>query len=311
MAYSFKAKKNVVYGNADNQYLTADLYLPVVDENTKNIEVGDSELFPVVVLIHGGAWQTGSKEMYQDWGQALAKEGYIAMAINYRLAYEGQPSYPAVMDDVSCALNWLVANSEKYHIDVNKIGLIGDSAGAHLASLFALRCSAFSYKICAVVGAYGLYDLIAECESPMSERSESMFKMLLGCPKIGNEDLYISASPSTYVESAANKATFDTSFCLLYGLQDSVVNPNQSIKFEQLLKRFDLDVDLIEIKDRGHFWFNELPSIVGGKVSDYPNNHIYKDLINFLNLKIKNATGPQFSKKRLQAIAASPDIKLY
>ncbi|MDD4844144.1 MAG: carboxylesterase family protein [Anaerotignum sp.] len=84
-----KILKNIVYGETEREYLTADIYLPT---NKTSI--------PIVILVHGGAFHAGAKEMYENWGTYLAQNGFCAMAINYRLSGPDYPSYSGAIDDV-------------------------------------------------------------------------------------------------------------------------------------------------------------------------------------------------------------------
>jgi acetyl esterase/lipase len=293
-------ERYVVFGKTERELLTADLFQP---SNSKD------EL-PILVLIHGGAYQTGSKEMYKEWGEALAGEGYFVMAINYRLATPSYFIYPSVLQDIEMAMNWLVSNANAKRIDVGRIGLIGDSAGAHLAALFALKYQPFSYKICSVVGVYGIYDFIEECKNPVSSRTQNMFEQFLGLPLTGNEDVFIEASPSHYIEKAADNATFDTSFYLVSGGRDKIVNPNQSRLFYEKLKEAGIEAQITEIDDIGHFWFNLLPGIEGGGLHDYPNNVVYPKIISFLHKHVQKSTSVCFSKKRLRLLAGIENLPI-
>src|SRR3954462_2269454 len=92
-------RKNIVFGKMEQEYLTADIFKP---------RIYTDDYLPVIVLIHGGGFQSGSKEMNTEWGMNLAKEGYFVMAINYRLSNASSPTYPKVFDDIREAMNWLV-----------------------------------------------------------------------------------------------------------------------------------------------------------------------------------------------------------
>lgn len=286
-------EKNLVFGKTEKEYLTADTYRP-------SQSIGE---LPILVLIHGGAFQTGSKEMYKNWGEKLAQEGYFVMAINYRLATPSYSTYPGVLADMEEAMNWLVLNANQWGLNVGKIGLIGDSAGAHLASLFILKYRPFSYKICSVIGVYGVYDLVEECINPIIEREPNMFERFLGLSFKGNERAFSEASPITYIEKAVSCPTFDTRFYLIWGGKDQVVNPMQSKMFYERLKEANIEVEITEIEDRGHFWFNQLPGIKGGATSDYPNNILYQGIIDFLNNSVRKAENGNFSRRQISTLA--------
>ncbi|WP_228551100.1 alpha/beta hydrolase [Sporosarcina cascadiensis] len=293
-------EKNIVYGKAENEYLTADTF------RLSNC----SEKSPVLVLIHGGAFQTGSKEMYTEWGERLARENYFVMAINYRLATSTYASYPEVLEDIEEAMNWLVLHSNRLDIDVSRISMIGDSAGAYLAALFSLRKQPFSYRICAVVGVYGPYDLVMECKSLKAERKIQMFERLLGLTFEGNERAFKEASPISFINAAATRPTFDTSFYLITGKEDNIVNSFQSRIFFEKLKGANIDVELTEIDDIGHFWFNYIPGIKGGGVEDYPNNIIYPDIISYLKKINTQACNGNFSRRQIISIAKTENLQI-
>ncbi|MGM9538996.1 MAG: alpha/beta hydrolase [Candidatus Onthomonas sp.] len=90
---------------------------------------------PVIVSIHGGGYFYGSKEVYQHYCMDLARRGFAVVNFNYRLAPEFR--YPAPLEDTNAVLTWLCAHGEEYQIDLNNVFLVGDSAGAQLASQYA------------------------------------------------------------------------------------------------------------------------------------------------------------------------------
>ncbi len=106
----------------------ADLYLPPADQ--------DASLHPGIVIIHGGGWTGGDKgaAREQNIGTTLASHGYVCMSINYKLQpKEGERIWPQNIHDCKTAVRWLRANAEKLHLDKAHVGVIGGSAGGHLA----------------------------------------------------------------------------------------------------------------------------------------------------------------------------------
>src|ERR1035437_3573344 len=116
-------KKDIVYISYDSRKMHLDIYSPV----KKN------KLYPAVILIHGGGWRSGNRQMEIPMAQFLASHGYIAATVEYRLSIEAL--YPAALIDLKAAIKWLRANSSEYHIDTNKIALYGCSSGGQLAAL--------------------------------------------------------------------------------------------------------------------------------------------------------------------------------
>jgi acetyl esterase/lipase len=89
--------------------------------------------FPVVVLIHGGAFKAGDKAMEATNAAKLVSNGYVAISINYRLS--GEAVFPAAVHDCKAAVRFIRANASTYRINPNKIGTWGASAGGHLSAM--------------------------------------------------------------------------------------------------------------------------------------------------------------------------------
>lgn len=90
---------------------------------------------PTIFNIHGGAWVYGCKEIYQFYCMSLAKRGFTVVNINYRLAPEH--TFPAALSDINQALTYIKEHADEYFVDPDRMILVGDSAGAQLASHYA------------------------------------------------------------------------------------------------------------------------------------------------------------------------------
>ncbi len=112
---------------------------------------GTAGLLPCIISIHGGGWFYGSKELYSNYCMRLAKRGFAVVNFNYRLAPEHK--YPAALEDCCQVLHWVKENAAAYHIDLDHLFTVGDSAGGQLeyqlltmltspkfAALFPFRC---------------------------------------------------------------------------------------------------------------------------------------------------------------------------
>jgi acetyl esterase/lipase len=91
---------------------------------------------PAIVMIHGGGWIAGGKGSFYQCCLQFAKLGYFCATINYRLAAEAP--FPAAIEDCKCAMRWLRAHAVQYNIDPNRIGVLGESAGGHLALMLGM-----------------------------------------------------------------------------------------------------------------------------------------------------------------------------
>lgn len=94
---------------------------------------------PVIVNVHGGGWVYGDKELYQFYGMSLAQRGFAVVNFTYRLAPEHK--FPAPLEDTNMVIAWMYENQQKYGLDMGHVFMVGDSAGAHLCSLYSAICT--------------------------------------------------------------------------------------------------------------------------------------------------------------------------
>ncbi len=112
---------------------------------------GTKGLLPTIISIHGGGWFYGDKELYSNYCMRLAQRGFAVVNFTYRLAPEHK--YPAALEDCCKVLHWVREHGGSFHIDLNALFTVGDSAGGQLefqlltmltnekyAALFPFRC---------------------------------------------------------------------------------------------------------------------------------------------------------------------------
>ena len=91
---------------------------------------------PALIYMHGGGWVSGDKRAGAVWSVPFALAGYAVVAVSYRLA-DVAPA-PAAIEDVRCAMQWVMTHSADYNIDPGRLITAGESAGGHLALMGAL-----------------------------------------------------------------------------------------------------------------------------------------------------------------------------
>lgn len=123
---NLEKKLNVVYDNSTGRKLHLDAFI-----NPSN------EKLPALIIIHGGGWKSGTKEMQNPMAEEIAVAGYQTFTIEYRLSDEA--IYPAATDDVIKAIRYLRKNAKEFKIDKNKIAILGTSSGAQMASLIGTK----------------------------------------------------------------------------------------------------------------------------------------------------------------------------
>jgi acetyl esterase/lipase len=178
----------------------------------------------------------------------------------------GVKTWPGVVYDCKAAVQFVRANAEEFGLDPDRIGMIGDSAGAHLSALVALAgdeplfsdqyrddvCAATQAGVKVVVGFYGVYDMQAQWEHDQITRPrDQITEKLLGGPPMVSRKIYFEASPLSYVTIDKNS----TRFLLVYGREDDIVDPtSQSEKFLTALKQAGFYARQIVVPGAGHFW---------------------------------------------------------
>jgi acetyl esterase/lipase len=252
--YEIASQSGLVYAEHDGTKLVGDLYLPK----------GRAKA-PVLVAIHGGGWQVGGRQSYWYWGAFLARNGYALFAIDYRLGKPGV--YPAAVYDAKAAVQFVRAKATEFNIDPDRIGLIGDSAGGHLAALLALAGEQFNsaygddpnaatpVNVKAVVGFYGVYDMLAQWHHDLAARPrDNVTEKFLGRSPMENRRIYFESSPISYATVDHNKVRF----LLIHGTNDDVVDPeSQSGAFLTALTQAQFFVRRIIIPGAGHFWSSD------------------------------------------------------
>ncbi len=120
-------------------------YGPHGEDNLLDVYYPKGTLAPLatIVSIHGGGYVYGSKEIYRRYGMDMARRGFAFVNFNYRLAPKWR--FPTPIHDTNAVMGWICANAQRYHLDPKRIILIGDSAGAQLASQYAAIVTNPSY----------------------------------------------------------------------------------------------------------------------------------------------------------------------
>ena len=238
---------------------------------------------PLVVWIHGGAWQSGNKKSGRNshrLPRVLKTGRYVGASIHYRLSDEAK--WPAQIYDCKAAIRWLRGNAENYGIDPLKIAVWGSSAGGHLASMLGVSSlnkelegslgsfSNVSSTVQAVINYYGpsaflkMDDFPSKIEHHSANSPESK---LLGFPIRKKHMLAKQASP---FEHATNKLP---PFIHFHGTKDPLVPYNQSLILHRKLLSFGNSSTLITVNNGGHYMPDKFTEDIVIPFLDY---HFYK-----------------------------------
>ncbi len=265
---------------------------------------GLSEPAPLAIYIHGGGWRIGNKGGGAGFADDLLRKGFILADVNYRLS--GDSIFPAQIFDCKAAVRWLKSQAGKYMIDTNRIGVIGASAGAHLAMMLGftaddaeleglhLGSAGHSSKVHAIVDFYGPSDFDyfngyypAHCPSQGDINSPlSPITLLLGCPPKDCPDKSTLASPITHLDPT------DTPVLIYQGINDCIVPPIQSTIVDSALKENNIYSELVELDD-GHGF--------------RPNNEQKLRIYNFLNMVFDGTSSAGWQQNSAGNISIAPN----
>lgn len=235
-------ERDVVFGKGGNQELKLDLARPR----------GDGP-FPAVVCLHGGGWVGGDRKQLEQTIKGLAARGYVAVAPDYRLA--PRDPFPAPIEDCKAAVRWLRANAARYKVNADRIGVVGFSAGGHLACLLGVTekadglegkggCPDESSRVQAVVSFFGPTDLSRADWG--REARENNLTPLLGGSAEDRPEAYKKASPATYVRKGAPP------FLFVHGTEDKIVVPAHSLDMADKLRTAGSPARVLSLEGEGH-----------------------------------------------------------
>jgi acetyl esterase/lipase len=245
-----RSVETIQFAQPDNVPLKLNLYRPA--------QLGK---YPAIVVIHGGGWQSGDPGNNFEFSQYMAAQGYSVLSIDYRLAPEYK--YPAQIEDVRTAIDYIREHADELEVDVNRIALMGRSAGAHLAMLAAFAPDAPPVR--AIVNYYGPVNLTTGYQDPPNPDpidSRKLLRDFLGGTPAELPDLYKQASPWNYVNRSLPPSL------LIYGQRDRVVQFKFGRRLSEQLKKTGNQVAFIEIPWAEHA-FDAIPPGVSNQVALY------------------------------------------
>jgi acetyl esterase/lipase len=242
---SIRSKPGITFATPDGVDLKLNVYQPE--------KVGN---YPAIVVIHGGAWQRGNANQDRAFNHYMAGQGYVVWAITYRHA--PQYHFPAQIDDVRSALEFIQQNAVEYETDLSRMAIMGRSAGSQLAMLAAYQPGPIKFR--ALVGYYGPVDLTAgyyEVPRPDPIESRSTLKAFLGGTPGDFPHLYEQASPLLLVKPQLPPSL------LIYGGRDHVVQSKYGRALGLALREQGNQAVFIEIP-----WADHVFDAVFGGVSN-------------------------------------------
>lgn len=242
-----QAHRDLAYVDNGHERHKLDLYLPKQAQGP----------LPVLIWVHGGGWQNGSKDGCPPLHAGYVERGYAVASLNYRLS--GHAVFPAQIEDCKAAIRWLRAHAEKFGLDPQRFGVWGSSAGGHLVALLGTsgEVKAFdvgahldqSSAVQAVCDYYGPTDFVAFVRTKGYESHASANApeaKLLGGTVEEKPEQAKQANPITHISAD------DPPFLIVHGDRDPVVPLHQSELLFEALKKAGISAHFHTIEGAAH-----------------------------------------------------------
>lgn len=239
------------YKTIDSTLLNLDIFVPSA--------MKPADKLPAVVFIHGGAWLAGDASVFFPHARYFASRGAVAISIEYRLAKSVTPTVADCLADCKSAMRYIRAHAAELGIDPNRIAVLGDSAGGHLAGAMG-TCEGFDdpsddLNISSTPNAMILCNPIVD----MTDggwinhiiRGEALAKKPKPESLIPTEDqlkLARELSPLFHVRAKGGRPPT----LLMHGLDDHIVSPDQARKFAAVMQESHNRCDLVLIEGARH-----------------------------------------------------------
>lgn len=287
-----KSHRDLVYVEGGHERHKLDLHLP---------EKADGPL-PLIIWVHGGGWQTGSKDGCPPLRGGYIERGYAVASINYRLS--GHAVFPAQIEDCKAAIRWLRAHAREYGLDAKRFGVWGSSAGGHLVALLGTSGDVKEFdvganldqssRVQAVCDYYGPTDFVVFVTTPGYERhatADAPEAKLIGRAVLENKAKAARVNPITYVSKD------DPPFLIVHGDQDPTVPMNQSQLLFQALKKTGVSAHFHTIHGAGHGGPGFAGQDISGMVAAFFDARLKKGTVE-IEARVSESTAESGAKGR-------------
>jgi acetyl esterase/lipase len=248
-----KLEKDIAYIPNGDEAQKLDLYVP---------EVAPEKPLPLIVHIHGGGWRAGSK--FPCGVAGVVPRGYIVASVEYRFSQKAV--FPAQIQDCQAAIRWLRAHAKQYHIDTERVGVTGGSAGGHLSALVGTAGGKKAFPVIggnedqsdavqAVCDIFGPTDFSTVVQQAAEDKNvknifefntpSDPYSSLIGA-RLDDKPKAEAVSPIHYVSKESPP------FLILHGTHDDLVPYAQSEQLAAALKDHGVPVWLQKLPGSGH-----------------------------------------------------------
>ena len=201
--------------------------------------------WPVLVYVHGGAWMHGDKSDVGMFAQLMTVQGYLVISVNYRLYPEG--TFPAMIQDVKCAIRSLRANAAQYNLDPNRVGAVGVSAGGHLVGLLGTTDTSAGWDVGEYLDQSSRVQAVIAMAAVMDLSRTFPNADIEAMKRVGFGEYNVrEASPISHVTPD------DPPFLLIHGDRDELVPVEQSqLMYDRLIQE-NVPAQLVIVQNARH-----------------------------------------------------------
>ena len=235
------------------------------------------EPLPLIVFVTGGGFIMAPKNNWIQQRMRLAEAGYVVASIEYR--YAPLSKFPLPLEDCKTAIRWLRAHADMYNIDVNRVGILGNSAGGYLSAFVGLTngmkefekgdfldypsdvlCAADIFGISDITNIGMDYDEENQKGHASAGATEALWA--LGTPTFGGKDGGVLAHPeeSAYASPITYVSENSAPMLLMHGTADTLVSPSQTDILYQALRAKGVEAERYVVNNAAHggpYWVQE------------------------------------------------------
>jgi acetyl esterase/lipase len=262
---------DISYSDDSDSRHTLDIYLPP----------DGSPPYPTLLMIHGGGFRFGSKDILAPTANYFATRGYAVISINYRMS--PRYTYPAQIEDSFCALAWIHAHADEYGFDTARLFAVGESAGGNLAAIlgvlnqptdFLTDCPHTLPESHNLRGVIAYYPMTGLALDEYGFITRVIYNAYLGLTP--NDPGYAArrtqAAPITEIDGG------EPPFLILHGLTDPIVPLNDSRLLAEALLEADVAVDYLLLAADEHAFIAQLDTEAGLAAAQHVDRFIEEEL---------------------------------
>ena len=182
-------------------------------------------------MIHGGGWRSGNKNQMQVLGQEIAAKGYACFAIEYRLSLEAK--YPEGIYDVKNAIKFIKDNAKKFHVDPDKIAILGCSSGGQMAALIGTTNNNpifedKGFKIKTLLEKYKVNAYVQKGRNSITQLNEAILQLSQ------SDEVYLSSSVKHVLRDKSTREIDDFDVALIKQLAIGITQDELEQRFKEL-----------------------------------------------------------------------------